>query len=55
MKVKVVNADENGVGEIVANGDSIMMGYYDNDEATKSTMENGWLHTGDLGFIDEEG
>ena len=55
LKVKVVNADENGVGEIVATGDSVMMGYYNNEEATKATLEDGWLRTGDLGFIDKDG
>ena len=37
-------------------GDSIMLGYYDNEEATKETIEkDGWLHTGDLARIDKEG
>jgi len=41
--------------EIIAKGPTIMKGYYKNDEATKSVIENGWFHTGDLGKLDSEG
>lgn len=53
--------DENGnelakgqKGEICIQGNNVMKGYYKNDEATKETLKNGWLHTGDLGFIDKD-
>eukprot|EP01006_Ploeotia_vitrea_P032580 TRINITY_DN64771_c0_g1_i1.p2 TRINITY_DN64771_c0_g1~~TRINITY_DN64771_c0_g1_i1.p2 ORF type:complete len:715 (-),score=457.20 TRINITY_DN64771_c0_g1_i1:79-2223(-) len=38
-----------GKGEVLARGPSIFKGYYKNEEATKSTLENGWIHTGDIG------
>jgi long-chain acyl-CoA synthetase len=42
-------------GEILLRGDNIFQGYYKNDEASKDALEGGWLHTGDLGRIDEDG
>lgn len=43
------------VGEIVARGKNIMMGYWKNPELTQKTLRNGWLHTGDMGTMDEDG
>ena len=43
------------VGEIIAKGDNIMKGYFKDLEMTSSTVKNGWLHTGDLAKMDEEG
>jgi long-chain acyl-CoA synthetase len=43
------------VGEIVARGPKMMKGYWQNEEATNQTIKEGWLYTGDLAWMDEEG
>lgn len=55
VEVKIESPDENGVGEIVARGQNVMLGYYNDDEATEAVMQDRWLRTGDLGKIDEDG
>ncbi|MDZ7634165.1 MAG: AMP-binding protein [Bacteroidales bacterium] len=42
-------------GEVIASGDNIMMGYFEDEEGTKNAIRNGWLFTGDLGTVDEDG
>ncbi len=50
------NVDENSnVGEIIARGDSIMIGYYKDEKATKKVFKNGWFYTGDVGYFDLNG
>jgi len=55
VEVKIENPDENGVGEVVARGQNVMLGYYNNEEATEAVLQDRWLRTGDLGKIDEDG
>jgi len=56
VEVKIDEPDEKGIGELVVKGESVMMGYYANDEANKESFtEDGWLRTGDLAKIDKDG
>jgi long-chain acyl-CoA synthetase len=54
-EIKILEPDKNGVGEILAKGNMIMKGYYNNPEETGRVLKNGWLHTGDLGWKDKGG
>lgn len=60
IEIKII--DENGneqptgeVGELLVRGDNITPGYFRNEEATKEALQDGWLHTGDMARVDEDG
>ncbi len=55
VTIGIANADKYGSGEIVVKGDNVMLGYWKNPDATNEVLQNGWFHTGDLGFIDKRG
>jgi len=55
VEVRIANPNEEGVGEIIAKGPNIMLGYYENQEANENAFKDGWFYTGDLGYIDNDG
>lgn len=55
VEAKVVDCNKEGIGELIVKGPNIMLGYYQNEEATKKAIVDGWFYTGDLARIDEEG
>jgi long-chain acyl-CoA synthetase len=60
LEVKILDEDENVMptgqkGEIVVKGENVMLGYWNNPRATAETIKKGWLHTGDMGYMDKDG
>ena len=55
VTVEIVNKDKDGIGEVRVKGPNMMMGYYENEEATNKVLKDGWFYTGDLGYIDNDG
>ena len=55
VTVKINEPDENDIGEIIVQGDNVFKGYLHDKEKTDEVLVNGWCHTGDIGYIDENG
>jgi len=60
LDLKICDSDGNEMpvgekGEIIVRGENVMKGYWKNEKATQETLREGWLHTGDMGYIDEDG
>jgi long-chain acyl-CoA synthetase len=55
IELRIHEPDEAGVGEVIAKGPNVMAGYFGDKEATAAAIREGWLHTGDLGRLDEAG
>jgi acyl-CoA synthetase (AMP-forming)/AMP-acid ligase II len=60
MEIRVVDPDDHDlprgrVGEIIARGDNVMIGYWDEPDQTAAALRGGWMHTGDAGYLDDRG
>lgn len=55
VEVKIIEPDASGVGEVIARGPNVMVGYFENEAATRRAIVNRWLYTGDLGRLDDDG
>jgi long-chain acyl-CoA synthetase len=55
VEVRIANPDSTGVGEVIARGPNVMLGYYADERATRDALVERWLYTGDLGKLDDDG
>lgn len=53
--IKILNPDASGIGEVLIKGDNVMQGYFKQPQLTEQVIKDGWFHSGDLGYIDNEG
>ncbi|ATB31617.1 AMP-binding protein [Melittangium boletus] len=55
IELKILEPDNEGIGEVIARGPSVMAGYFGDKDATDAVLKDGWLYTGDLGRLDADG
>jgi long-chain acyl-CoA synthetase len=54
LNLKIDNPNDEGIGEIIVKGPSVMLGYYEDPDSTSKYLKDGWFYTGDLGYIDKD-
>ena len=54
-ELKIKNPNEKGEGEVLIKSSTLMLGYYENEEATKEAVKDGWFNSGDIGYLDKDG
>lgn len=55
VQIRIEDKNKEGIGELVVKAPNVMLGYYEDEEATNAVLKDGWLHTGDYGYIDAQG
>ena len=55
VQIRIDSKNSDGIGEIVVKAPNVMLGYYEDEEATKAVIKDGWFYTGDYGYIDDAG
>lgn len=54
-EIKIDSPNEKGEGEVLIKSSTLMLGYYEDEEATNEAIKDGWFHSGDIGYLDDEG